>query len=242
MRKREPKDFLDFLAFTALTVFIVAHFLLEDYPNTQFYLGLMILSFICLLAFELKYKSKAFPFRFDRNLDLKKWAWIVAGTVAIYGISAFFAGVSTPSGQFEPTIYVPMFGYSMYYLGGLQFPTYVNDMLFNITLVAPAEELCKLVSTIAIFLLLSRYVSSKQVRTIISVAVPNAFWSVLHVYRNPAYIGNYWFVASAFCSGLILYAILWKTESILATCLSHGFYNSLIIFLIARGFIMLPTP
>lgn len=239
--RTRKKSVRDFVVFFCLTAFIVAHFLLQDFPNTEFYLVLMILSLVGLMWLKHYHKDWEFPFDFDENLSFQKWIWVIGGVVAIYGISAFFAGISTPTGQFDPVIFIPMFGYAIYYLGAYQLPTYINDMLFNITLVSPAEELCKLVSTTALFLFLGRYFIDKRVNIGISVGIPNFFWAILHVYKNPAYIGNYWFVASAFCSGLILYVVLWKTQSILASILSHGLYNCAIVFLLARGILVVPT-
>lgn len=185
------------------------------------------------------HKDRDFPFDFDENLTLTKWGWILGGTAVIYGISAFFASISTPTGAFESPINIPQFGYNINYFGSYQLPTFANDMLFNITLVAPAEEFCKLVTITAFFLFLKGYDwIPKEVRMLISVGVPVSFWAILHVYSNQAYINNSWFVVSAFCSGIMLVVVLWKTQSILAAILSHGFYNCLVIYLMATGLLV----
>ena len=234
------KSYRDFVVFFCLTVFIVAHFLLQDYPETEFYLALMVLSLFGLLLLKHYHSDKEFPFDFDENLTLPKWAWIVGCTAGVYAVSAFFSGIIAAAGAFSPIV-VPRFGYSVSYfvLGAL--PTYVNDMLFNITLVAPAEELCKLVTMTALFIFLTSWTSDKKIRYGLAVGVPIAFWSILHVYSNPVYIGDPLFVVSAFVSGVVLVIALWKTQSILAAILCHGFYNCAIIFLMNQGFLLVPS-
>lgn len=234
------KTYRDFVIFFCLTVFIVAHFLLQDYPETEFYLALMVLSLFGLLLLKHYHKDTEFPFDFDENLTLPKWVWIIGCTAVVYAITSFFSGIVAAAGAFSPIV-VPRFGYSVNYviLGAL--PTYVNDMLFNITLVAPAEELCKLVTMTALFIYLSAWIHDKKIKYVLAVGVPIAFWSILHVYSNPVYIANPLFVVSAFNSGIVLVIALWKTESILAAILCHGFFNCIVIFLWNQGFLLVPT-
>jgi len=186
------------------------------------------------------YKDPQLPFDFDENLTAEKWLWIGGAVVAILGITSFFSSITLPTGQFDArTIMVPTFDWTVYFFGSYQFPTFVNDMLFNLTMIAPAEELAKLVSTCAIFLMLTQYrFLEKNVKLAISVALPCFFWSVLHVYGNPQYIGHPAYVISAFVSGVLLYVVLWKTKSLLAMIMAHGFYNGLVIFLWEVGMIV----
>lgn len=223
-----------YLIFLGLTIFPVAHFLLQDYPNTEFYLAILSLSLICIALFKHHYKDRVFPFDFDEGLNFKKWGWIGLGTLLIYGVTAVFSGISLPTGEFTPIV-VPTFDYSINYFNTYQLPTYMNDILFNITLVAPAEELCKLASMISIFIFLAAYRLSKKARYAASVGLPVSFWSLLHVYSNPVYIVTPLFVVSAFIAGIILVFVLWKTKSILAAILVHGFYNSIVVFLRSQG-------
>jgi len=199
---------------------------------------MLILSLIAVMMLKHYHKDKEFPCDFDENLSFQKWMWILAGTVGSFILMSFFGSISMPSGQFDPTIFVP----TIFFLGiTQQFPTYVNDMLFNIALVAPAEELTKLTCMVGLYLFLGQYTRDKKIKLGISVGLPVFFWAVLHVYKNPAYIGNYWHVVGAFSSGLLFMLVLWKTKSVLAAILAHGLYNCLVIFLVSQGFLVVPV-
>lgn len=220
--------------FFCLIAFPVAHFKLQEYAHIDLYLSLMTFSLFGVIMVKHYYKDRHLPFDFDENLTAEAWLWIGGAVVGILGLSAFFSSVTLPTGQFDATtVIVPTFGWAY------QFPTFVNDMLFNLTLIAPAEELAKLVSTCAIYLMLKQYrFIEEKIRLAISVIVPCFFWSVLHVYGNPQYIGHPAYVISAFVSGIILYVVLWKTKSLLAMIMAHGFYNCLVIYMWEVGMIV----
>lgn len=227
------------MVFFGLTAFIVAHFLLQDFPNTEFYLALLLISFMVLLGLKYYHRDKELFVDFDEDLNVGSWLWIAVGTFAVFVVSSFFVKAFA-----ESSIYVPSFQYGIVYLQQFQLPPYFNDVLFNIVLVAPAEELSKLVTMQVLYLFMYKGASRSHswgIKEAVAVGVPVGIWSILHVYRNPAYIGNLMLVVSAFIAGLIIFAVLYKTKSILAAILCHGFYNSLVIFLIYVGVLLVPV-
>jgi len=221
------KSVRDLLVFFGLTVFIVAHFWLQNYPDTEFFLTLTVLSLFIIVLLKHYHKDREFPFDFDENLTAEKWGWIILCAIVIYGINYTFSNVIVAAGF--TFITVPVSAQPMSFVS-LQFPTYVNDMLFNITLVAPGEELCKLVTITVLFLFSANYRwISKKGRLYFSVALPVGFWAVLHTYGSPQFVEHPLFVLPAFLSGVVLVWLLHKTQSILAAILSHGFHNCFII-------------
>jgi membrane protease YdiL (CAAX protease family) len=160
---------------------------------------------------------------YDENLQFESFLWVGAGILGTYLVASFIVNQIVHS-----VIWVPMHSLELTYIG-FQLSGFWNDILFQIVLVAPAEELCKLDLHMAFFMRLKTSLSQDLARAL-SIGVPIGFWSLLHVYR--AYTGPLMFqlLLAAFLGGLIIFAVMYKTKSLLAAILTHSFYNCLIIW------------
>jgi len=121
-------------------------------------------------------------------------------------------------------IYVPRPG-SLLSMGQQSTAALVDDLLYNVVLVAPAEESMKLVGILALY--------RRTKNTPVSVAAPTGFWAVLHSYQ--AYQGTLMpiLVLSAFISGLILFLVLKYTRSLLNAQIAHAGFNSIVVLMSA---------
>lgn len=220
------KDWLVYLAFSVLPI---AGFWLAGFPDTAFYLSLLVVSLIVLVMFKVWHKDSVSFIEFDQNLHGFSLVLILGGVIGCLGIASFL--VTSYTHQTMSTIYVPTtrMGLSV---GDLVLPQFWSDVLFTLTLVAPAEETAKLVTTVAAYGWLKDKIGSAFSK-LIAIATPIAAWALLHTYRNPSYMGSYMFimVATAFIAGLVIYFVMYKTKSLLAAYLTHAIYNLVILYL-----------
>jgi membrane protease YdiL (CAAX protease family) len=107
-----------------------------------------------------------------------------------------------------------------------------NDILFQLTLVAPAEELSKLVVMLAIYLRMKGAFGESMSR-LVALLVPISFWSLMHVYRNPEW--SMVTIVAAVCAGLIMYGVMYKTKNLLGAILTHAGYNIIVILMMVAG-------
>ena len=219
---KPARDLLMFFAFCALPV---ASFLLVDYPETQFYLSMMLISLVVIVWLRQYYQEPDQLVDYDENLSLYSLALVGGGVVGIVAAASFFVSAFAKS-----LIYVPMHNLGLEF-GQLQLSGYWNDVLFQVVLVAPAEECVKLVVHLSFFIWLKGFLSRGLAR-VFAIAGPIGFWALLHTYRNPSYMGtNMWImVGAAFLGGLIIFAVLHHTKSLLAAILCHAGYNCVVIY------------
>jgi len=215
----EARDLLLINVFTGLAVI---HFLLKTKGTvlegaTWFYAMMWIISLIMLIFMQLYYgqPTQENVTDYDENLRRGHLPWLFGGVAAIVIVSSVIVAGFTRS-----SLYVPRPG-AVLSAAPLSASAMVDDLLYNFVLVAPAEETMKLMGIMALY--------QKTRNELVSVTVPVGIWAVLHGYF--AYVGSLQLVLifSAFISGLILYAVMRQTGSLLNAVLAHGIYNSLVI-------------
>lgn len=216
----------DLLIFCGLTALPIAGFMLANFPDTQFYVSLYLLS-IVVVIWASHYKQAANPFVFDANLNIYSLIYIVLGTLGVLVVSTFMVRQFVAS-----SLYVPTTKLQMQLPAGIELPPFWADVLFNVALVAPAEEFGKLVTSISFYNAIKGTFGDFAGKAV-SVTIPVFSWAILHVYRNLQYQGAYMgvMVSTAFIAGIIMYAVLWKTKSLLASIFVHILYNSVILYM-----------
>jgi membrane protease YdiL (CAAX protease family) len=224
--KTRSKGIRDLLIFFVFAGVPIVSFWLQGYPDTPFYASMLVV-FLVLLIWLRQYHEEHEYSRlldYDENLNAQSFLWILLGIVGVY------LTASVVVSQFvKSVIWVPMHGLEVTYIG-FQLSGIWNDILFQLVLVASAEELCKLDLHMAFYMRLKGLLSDGLARAL-SIGIPIFFWSMLHVYR--AYTGPLMFqlLAAAFAGGLIIFAVMYTTRSLLAAILTHAGYNCLIIYL-----------
>jgi len=219
------KSIRDLLLYFALCGVPIASFLLQDYPNTYFYLGLLTIFLILLIWLRIYHRETGQLLDYDENLNFEKLTYVALGTVGVYFVASLLVS------EFAKTsIYIPYQGLDVAYVGGFQLSGVWNDILFQLVLVAPSEELCKLVLHLALYMKL-RDIFSQTFAKGASIGVPIFFWGMLHAYR--AYTGPNMpvLILSALVGGLIIFYVMYKTKSLLSAILVHGGYNSLVLLM-----------
>lgn len=201
-------------------------FWLQDYPNTQFFAAMFVIFFGVLMALRNYHKDPEYAklLDYDENLSFTSFFWIALGIVVTFFLSSF---IISQYGQ--SSIWIPKSSLAMTYLS-FQLSGFWNDLLFQLVLVAPAEELCKLTLHLALYLKLKGAIGDFWSR-FLSITVPIFFWSMLHVYR--AYTGGMtlFLLAAAFAGGVVIFAMMYKTKSVLAAILVHAGYNIVVLVL-----------
>jgi membrane protease YdiL (CAAX protease family) len=215
----------DLLIFFAISALPIASYLLTEYPNTQFYLSLLLISLVVTVWFRLYYKEPDQLIDYDENLTLYSLSLIMAGALGIVVVGSIWLGAFSKS-----LIYVPTYKIELT-IGTLQLGSFFNNILFQLVLVAPSEEVTKLVTHLSFYIWL-RDKFSKNFAKAVSIGAPIGFWALLHTYQNPSYMGsNMWVaVSGAFLGGLIIFAVMHYTKSLLAAILTHFTYNAIIIY------------
>lgn len=225
------RDLLVYFAFSALPI---AGFLLAGTADTQFYVSLLTISLLGIFGILL---AKALHMRWAEEIDkflvyseeLEGFSFvlIMLGVVGCLFISSFL--ISNFVGQNLTSIIVPTPKMALQ-VGAIALPPFWSDVLFTLTLVAPAEECSKLVTTLGFYVWL-KDVLGKSAAGVIAIVVPIATWAALHMYVS--YHGQYMLVyaGSAFISGLLIFYVMKKTKSLLAAVLVHSLYNISILFL-----------
>jgi membrane protease YdiL (CAAX protease family) len=192
---------------------------------TLCYLIIWIMSLILLLWLRFYGGERGDIVDYDENLQRSDLLKIFGAVVAMVVVASVL--VSCYSGYVRSAIYVPRPGLALDLgqsgLGQLNAASVVDDLLYNMVLVAPAEESMKLVGILALY--------RKTGNEFVSVVLPVGFWASIHTYQ--AYTGAAaWVlvsVSSAFISGLILFWVLKDTRSLLNAQVSHASYNGIVI-------------
>jgi hypothetical protein len=213
----------DMLVFLALSVLPIASFWLANYPNVSFYTSLLTMSMLVLFGFE-TYKparEKLLYFEYDVNLNIFSLAVVIAGAIGMILFSTFWASAI----HARSLLAVPMQKLALEY-GQVSLPPFWSDTLYQITLVASAEEASKLAVIIGAFLWLKGKIGNFPAATTAVASVVGG-WALLHTYQNPDYQGStmWLMVFGAFIDGLIILAVLCLTKSWLATVITHFAYN-----------------
>ena len=210
----------DLIIFNVLVGLVGVHFLLKTsgtylWNMTLVYLTMWIMSLILLLWLRFYGGERGDVVDYDENLERAHLPIIAGAVAAMVIVSSVLVSSFTQS-----ALYVPRPGLALN-LGQLSTASLVDDLLYNVVLVAPAEESLKLVGILALY--------RRTQNAPISVAAPVGFWAVLHCYQ--AYTGPSMpiLVVSAFVSGIILFLVLKYTRSLLNTQIAHAGFNSIVI-------------
>jgi len=230
--------FTELALFEALVSFIVAHAALStqgtsEYSVVIFYVIILAMNLIALILLYLYGDIKQFV-EYNENMMPSAFVWILGGLIAVFFVAAIITS------QYKTTsIFVPNFTISGIAAVGLT--SIMWSVLYNVGLVANAEETTKLVGINAIYMYLNDNFEGLGETTIkaIAVGVPVGFWALLHAYV--AYVGPLMWplVASAFVAGIILFVVMYKTRSLLAAILVHGLYNVLVLAGTSMGWLNL---
>lgn len=234
----------DLILFETLTAMLAAHTLLlsvgtEQYLQTLFYLVLLLLNVMCLVLLEVFMKGRDWRFfNYLQNLNQEAVLWIMIGVLGVYVSAVLIQNLVSSA------IYIPKV--VSLAISGVTLGHVASIFLYNVCLVANAEETTKLVAHQTIYLYLHDRLPEKWLNSKldegISVTLPIGFWATLHAYV--AYVGNIMpqLVVSAFIGGLIIFAVMWKTKSLVAAILVHGIYNTAVLLAISFGWVMAILP
>ena len=210
----------------------------SQFDSTIFYIILLVINLGCLTFIFAYYKEMGQLVDYNNDLTRDGFLYIFAGVIVMLLVSTFF---TLP---FKTTaLYVPMFSSTplSFNLG-----TFTWSALYNLGLIANAEETTKLVGHNSIYMYLSsshpgwskkRIYGTLTYAGIVGVVSPILFWATLHAYV--AYVGLivWQLVAAAFVSGLILFYVMYKTRSLLAAILTHGLFNLVVLTAAGMGWL-----
>lgn len=244
--EKKLQDVAAILLFEALAGYITAHTWLtaassgDQAAQTQviFYTILLALNWISLILIYIFYKDTRNLVNYMENLNRDSFIYILVGIVAVF---MFAAVISRP--WHTSAIFVPTFAAMNFSLTNFDFYALIMAILVNFALVANSEETTKLIGHNALYLYLtSRYPERPDVIKYASVLAPITFWSLLHAYV--AYIGPliWQLVFAAWVAGMIIFAVLWKTRSLLAAVTIHGSYNVIVVTATGMGWLLLSPP
>lgn len=219
------------ILFNVVTLLVAVHYLLLTFDTpmfatTLFYIVMWIVSTVMLIWMRIYYGETKW-LDYDEDPTREHFTSWLGGLVGVVGAAAVVPRIIEQA--FASVIYVPS-PKRMLAATPLDLWSLMSDVLFNICLVALAEETMKTASHIAL------YNSTKN--EWISILIPVGIWAVLHGYT--AYTGPLQFplIAAAFAAGLVIFFLEKHTRSLLAATLLHGTYNSIIlviqIFLVVK--------
>jgi len=221
----QSKDIIIYFAFCALPI---ASFLLLGYPNVNFYVSLLLVSLLVIVWMHTYRKDGGQLVEYDHDLTSLSLFLIAGGTVGVLTSASFLVSSFAKS-----SLYVPTAGLALS-VGGLTIPQFWTDVLFQFTLVAPSEESSKLVTQLSMFDWLHDKFGM-EIAKVTSICAPIMFWAVLHTYQNTQYMGEHMavMVGTAFVAGLIMYAVMHYTKSLLGAVFVHSLYNCIILYMTA---------
>jgi len=214
------------ILFNVVTLLVAVHYLLLTFDTpmfatTLFYIVMWIVSIVMLIWIRLYYgEIKWLDYDEDpTRAHFLTWLGGLAGVVAAASIvPRIVSQVAFPTAIYVPSPKRMLAQGTVFDLWSL-----ASDALFNICLVANAEETMKVAAHTAL------YNSTKN--EWLSIILPVAVWSISHGYL--AYTGPLQLplITAAFVAGIILFLVLKFTRSLLAAILVHGIYNALTLIL-----------
>jgi len=216
--RNEVPDFVYWMLFVVLTS-------LHYYTKTQgtgehalveFFVVVWLASFIGLVALKV-WAPEGRNETVDYDENLKRWHldYIVLGLLGVELTAIIFSAMA---GRLSPmAMWTPNLAFQHY-----------DDILFNVGLVSTAEETSKILAIKSF----TRKLGGTEAGRAFSVFGPIAFWALLHGYNS--YVGygesTMWLmIASAFVSGVIMYAVVRKTDNVVTAYIIHGCHNALVI-------------
>lgn len=223
-----------FILFEAIIGTIgVAHSLLltngTPWQNTSyFYIVLWVSSFAILLTCYIflgtdnQFGFTGFP------LNKGNWLYVVGGTAAMIVLASVMTGIAS-GGMSQSSLYVPQPHLGLA-IGGVDLNSVVNDLFYQLFLVANTEEILCLALSQAFraYFGITRF---KGVAAILGIIVPRGGWGVLHAYVNYAGPMMWLMIGTAIGSGLIMSYCAYneKVQSLIAAVLQHFGFNSFVV-------------
>jgi len=215
----------DLLLYFAVTALGVVHFVLKT-KGTAMESTTMAFSLMWVMALVLLLMLRTYGGPSGQRGDIadydedlrREHLPILFGSVAAIVV----VNVLLVRGLAKSSIYVPRPSLAQVSTFG-EAATVLDDVLYNLVLVAPAEECIKMMAILTIY--------RRTRNEAVSVAVPVGVWAVSHAYL--AYLGANMpvLVVGAFLSGIILYLALKYTKSLLNAIIAHSVYNVLVLFM-----------
>ena len=222
-------DGLDYIYWMLFVVLTAIHYYTKTQGTPQealitFFIIVWLSSFLALLALKV-YAREGRSEIVDYDENLQRWHldYIIAGLLGVELVAfafSFLAGqVTTVRATVVPfsSMWVPQMSLRFY-----------DDILFNLGLVATAEESSKILAIKAF----SMKLGDTRNGRILSVFGPVAFWALLHGYNSYVGYGEavmWLMITSAFISGLIMYYAVKETKNILVAFIIHGLHNALVV-------------
>lgn len=204
--------------------------------TTWFYIMMWVCSMVGIILCWVFYKEEA-QFDYNEPLNRDKMFYVLGGVATTLFVSSILVRIYTRS-----SIWVPQPNMTLA-IGDFNVSAVVNDLFFQLALVANSEETCNLAMMQVIrrkltVSLPTKYASGKSnLVEGLSIALPRAGWAVLHAYVS--YIGPLMplLVASAFISGLIISWCAYnnKVRSFLVAVLIHFGFNAIVVVASALG-------
>ena len=208
----------DVIIFALFAVIPDAYFLLSSYgtPNFGIVVAYALILAIAIGALAAVQRSHVIEqIKFENNLDRTG----LAISIGLGVVAFFFAGLLFGFKTFQSAILVE--SVKPLSLGSTDVNSNITNLLTNIlwqwTMVAPAEEIMKVAAIIAFY---SRW---KNIAMASSAGI--GMWAGLHTVLAGF---NWWMVFVAFVLGAMFYIPLLVRGSILGSVYSHATYNSFV--------------
>lgn len=192
--------------FTGLKVFPSE----EEFKALNVFGMVYLFSIVAIMFMRVRFGEAPIPW--SQDLDRRALGLVLVGLVGVLAVST----VAT-SFFFTSIIYVPRFSVQLASL-----PQVASDVVYQFTVVAPAEEF----AVLAIAMGLYKGIPRLQ-EPIFALGASRLLWAVAHGYL--AYGAQWNLLAAAFLAGLVMSYLMLETRSILTPWLIHGAYNSLIV-------------
>ena len=212
----------DLLLYFAVTALGVVHFVLKTKGTTMESVTMAFaLMWVMALVLLLMLRSYGGPsgqqgdlVDYDEDLRREHLPILFGSVAAIVVVNVLIV-----RGLVRSSIYVPRPSLAQV----STFGPILDDVLYNLVLVAPAEECIKMMAILTIY--------RRTRNEAISVAAPVGVWAVSHAYL--AYLGENMpvLVVGAFLSGIVLYLAVKYTKSLLNAIIAHSVYNVLVLFM-----------
>jgi len=220
-------DYIYWMLFVVLTAI---HYYTKTQGTPQeglvtFFIIVWLASFLVLLALKV-YAREGRTEIVDYDENLQRWHldYIIAGLLGVELVAfafSFLAGQVT-------TVRATTVPFSSLWVPQMMSLRFYDDILFNLGLVATAEESSKILAIKAFTMKLGDTRNGR----IFSVFAPVMFWALLHGYQSYVGYGEavmWLMITSAFISGLIMYYAVRETKNIIGAFIIHGLHNALVI-------------
>jgi len=221
----------DYIYWMLFVVFTAVHYYTKTQGTAQeglitFFIIVWLASFLVLLALKV-YAREGSSEIVDYDENLQRWHldYIIGGLLGVELVAIFFSFIAGQVSQVQLSAIGVPFSSMVVPQMSLRF---YDDILFNMGLVATAEESSKILAIKAF----SMKLGGTRNGRIISVFGPVAFWALLHGYNSYVGYGEvvmWLMIASAFISGLIMYYAVRETKSILVAFIIHGLHNAFVV-------------